>query len=117
MKTIAIVFTQPPHKLAASREALDAALALSAYHTVQIYFLADGLLNLLPQQQPQQILSRDFIKTFAVLALYEVEQIYCSQSDLVNYQLDPTSFIMPLQACSEEQLQQQLTQADTILRF
>lgn len=55
MKRIAFVFTQGPHGSSAGREGLDALLAASALsENIGAFFLSDGVLQLLPQQQPEK---------------------------------------------------------------
>lgn len=82
MNRIAFVFTHGPHGNAAGREGLDALLATSALaKDIGVFFIADGVLLLLPQQQPAQILARDFVATFRVLSLYDVDRLYlCADS-------------------------------------
>ncbi len=82
MKKIAFIFHSPPHSTSAGREGLDALLATSAYSDqLAVFFVGDGVLQLMTEQQPEQILSRDYIKSFKLLDLYDVEQRYvCAQS-------------------------------------
>lgn len=55
MKCVAFVFTQGPHGNSAGREGLDALLATSALsENLGVFFLSDGVLQLLPQQQPEK---------------------------------------------------------------
>lgn len=54
-KRIAFVFTQGPHGNSAGREGLDALLATSALsEDLGVFFISDGVLQLLPQQQPEK---------------------------------------------------------------
>lgn len=85
MKKIAIVIQSPPHGTSAGREALDCALALSDEHDLSLFLVGAGVLHLLTQQDPDQILSRNYIKAFALLDLYEIEQVYYAIEDLNHY--------------------------------
>ena len=77
MKRVAFVFTQGPHGSAAGREGLDAVLATSALsEDIGVFFVGDGVLQLLPGQQPEKILARNYIATFGVLPLYDVDNCY-----------------------------------------
>ncbi|RLR17727.1 sulfurtransferase complex subunit TusC [Sodalis-like symbiont of Bactericera trigonica] len=82
MNRIAFVFTHGPHGSDAGREGLDALLATSALaEDIGVFFIADGVLLLLEQQQPAQILARDFVSTFGVLSMYDVDRLYlCAES-------------------------------------
>ncbi|CUX97364.1 sulfurtransferase complex subunit TusC [Candidatus Hoaglandella endobia] len=82
MNSIAFVFTSGPHGSAAGREGLDALLATSVLNEdIGVFFISDGVLLLLAQQQPAHILARNFIATFGVLSLYDKYQLYiCADS-------------------------------------
>jgi tRNA 2-thiouridine synthesizing protein C len=38
-----------------------------------VFFVGDGVFQLLPGQQPQAMLARDYIATFKVLPLYDID--------------------------------------------
>lgn len=82
MKRIAFVFTHGPHGNASGREGLDALLATSAINDgVGVFFIADGVLLLLPEQRPSAILARDFAPTFGILPIYDIHRLYlCAES-------------------------------------
>ncbi|EOA2962448.1 sulfurtransferase complex subunit TusC, partial [Yersinia enterocolitica] len=70
MKRVAFVFTQGPHGNSAGREGLDAVLATSALsENIGVFFISDGVLQLLRGQEPDKILARNYIATFGVLPL------------------------------------------------
>ncbi|EIJ69874.1 MULTISPECIES: sulfurtransferase complex subunit TusC [Pasteurellaceae] len=109
---LAFVFRHSPHGSTISREGLDALLAASAFcdeNKLAVFFIDDGVLNLLPHQQPEIILQKDFISGFKLLDLYDIEQRYiCSESlndlGLINQALvincekiDRTLFLQKLQ--------------------
>lgn len=55
MKRVAFVFTHGPHGGAGGREGLDALLATSALsEDLGVFFVGDGVLQLLPGQQPEK---------------------------------------------------------------
>ena len=57
MKRVAFVFTSAPHGSASGREGLDALLATSALtEDIGVFFLGDGVFQLLAGQKPQAIL-------------------------------------------------------------
>ncbi len=119
MKKIAFLFTQAPHGTANGREGLDMLLASSAYHdNISVYFLSDGVFQLLPDQAPEHILSRNYITTFGVLALYDIEQCYiCAESLEERGLTNQDTWIIDADIISLTTLQQQLTYADIVLTF
>lgn len=82
MNRIAFVFTHGPHGNATAREGLDALLATSAIcEEIGVFFIADGVLLLLAHQHPEWILARNFIATFGVLSLHNIDRLYlCADS-------------------------------------
>ncbi len=82
MTPTAYIFRSAPHGSASGREGLDALLAASAVNEeLTALFIEDGVYQLLREQQPQQILGRDYAPTFKMLDLYDVEHIYvCAES-------------------------------------
>lgn len=118
MKKIAIILQSPPHGTSSGREALDCALALSDLHDISFFFTGASLFHLLKQQDPSQILSRNYIKTFSMLELYDIENVYYSLNDLKEYKL-PTieAFSFSIIGLTNEQIAQKWHDQDLILTF
>ncbi len=119
MKRIAFIFSHGPHGNASGREGLDALLAMSAFtEDIGVFFLSDGVLQLLPEQRPEEILARDYISTFGVLPLYDIEQIYVCKIALEErgFLFDHT-FVLDVTPLDADNLHRQLASFDTILTF
>lgn len=55
MNRLGFVFQSAPHSTSKGREGLDAILAASAYsEDIQIFFIGDGVLQLLKNQEPKR---------------------------------------------------------------
>ncbi|NDL64513.1 sulfurtransferase complex subunit TusC [Acerihabitans arboris] len=119
MKRIAFVFTQGPHGGAAGREGLDALLAASALtDEIGVFFIADGVLLLLPQQQPAHILARDFIPTFGVLPIYEIVHYYlCAESLAARGLAGAGGWVLDAEVLPAARWRERLSTFDTILTF
>lgn len=119
MNSIAFVFTRAPHGTSAGREGLDAVLATSALsENIALFFIGDGVLQLTSGQQPEKILARNYIATFGVLPLYEVEQCYLCAASLTERGLsadDPR--VLPAEVLSSAALRQRLGQFDRLVTF
>ncbi|AIN47408.1 sulfurtransferase complex subunit TusC [Candidatus Palibaumannia cicadellinicola] len=77
MKNIACIFTHGPHGNTTGREGLDALLAISAFcELLGVFFIGDGVLLLLTNQQPEQILMKNFVPLFNILPLYDINRLY-----------------------------------------
>lgn len=117
MKKIAIIISKTPHGSASGREALDAVLALSSINDVSLFFIGEGVFHLLPNQQPDKILARDYIATFGVLELYDIDKIYVCTQDLVEKGLSVDKFIIDVESIDQRQQQQLMQQQDSVLFF
>ncbi|CAM3770952.1 sulfurtransferase TusC [Rouxiella silvae] len=118
-KKVAFVFSQGPHGTSAGREGLDALLATSALsENIGVFFVADGVLQLLPGQQPEKILARNYIATYGVLPLYDVEKCFlckASASDRGLAEFD--DWVLDVETLSPELLRQKLSNYQVILTF
>lgn len=115
---LAILNTQAPHGNANAREALDAALALSAFtDELTLLFCGDGVYQLLPNQQPQAILQRHIEPMFKLLDLYDVETIYVNQHDCDVRHIDPEQLAISVTALPAAEFNQVLQQQQYLIKF
>lgn len=119
MKRVAFVFTSAPHGSASGREGLDALLATSALtEEIGVFFISDGVLQILAGQQPQKILARDYIATFKVLPLYDIESIWvCAESLKARGLAESTPMVLEATALAPVALRNELSRYDTVLTF
>ncbi|ATG15316.1 sulfurtransferase complex subunit TusC [Providencia alcalifaciens] len=119
MKKIAFVFTTMPHGSASGREGLDALLATSALtEDINVFFISDGVCQLLAHQQPKEILARDYIATFKVLPLYDIENIYlCSESLQERGISQQNDWVVTPEFLTPQQIQAHLSACDVVLKF
>lgn len=119
MKKIAFVFTQGPHGNSAGREGLDALLATSALsEDIGVFFVGDGVLQLLPRQQPDKIQARNYISTFGLLPLYDVQNCYLCETALQERGLQQvTDWLLTVEVLPAEVLRQKLACYDAVITF
>ena len=118
VKTVAIVNNHSPFSHLHGKEALDMALIFGAYEqTVSMFFIGDGVFQLQDQQNPQLINSKDYLKTFAALPFYDVEQLYVCQESLQQRQITQLLNLDNLTVLSATDLAKTLHQHDVIFRF
>ena len=94
---LAFLFRTAPYGNAISREGLDALLAATAFcdeEEIGIFFVDDGVLNLLDGQNPELLLQKDFIRTFKLLDLYDIEQRFVCADSLDQYNLQTEQLII-----------------------
>ncbi|MEQ9948486.1 sulfurtransferase complex subunit TusC [Pectobacterium aroidearum] len=119
MKRVAFVFTHSPHGSASGREGLDALLAMSALtEEIGVFFIGDGVLQLLPQQQPDQILMRNYIATFGVLPLYDIDSCYLCEASVHQRGLNiDTDWVLDVELLAPEAWRSKLASYHSILSF
>lgn len=119
MKRVAFVFRSAPHGSNAGREGLDALLATSALSDDPgVFFIGDGVLQLLPDQQPEQVLARNHIATFRVLPLYDIESCFlCAASARERgFPLD-NPWVIDVEMLEPAALGEKLEHYDVVLTF
>lgn len=119
MKRVAFVFSTAPHGSAAGREGLDALLATSALsEELGVFFIGDGVFQLLSGQKPGTVLARDYIATFKLMSLYDIEHCWMCAASLRERGLSSaTPLVTDITLLEPEVLRQRLDDYDVILRF
>lgn len=119
MKRVAFVFSSAPHGSASGREGLDALLATSALsEDLGVFFIGDGVFQLLSDQKPGAVLARDYIATFKLMSLYDIENCWMCAASLRERGLSTaTPFVTDVELLEPDALRQQLDSYDVILRF
>ena len=117
---IAFLFRTAPHGNAISREGLDALLAATAFcdeEEIGVFFIDDGVLNLLDGQNPELLLQKDFIRTFKLLDLYDIEQRFVCADSLDQYNLQTEQLIISAEKIDRTSLINKLSQAEKVFMF
>ena len=119
MNRVAFVFSSAPHGSSAGREGLDALLATSALtEDIGVFFIGDGVFQILAGQQPQTILMRDYIATFKVLPLYDIESIWICATSMQERGLgENTPLVLEATRLTSDRLREELSHYDTVLTF
>lgn len=117
---LAFLFRTAPHGNAISREGLDAVLAATAFcdeEEIGVFFIDDGVLNLLDGQNPELLLQKDFIRTFKLLDLYDIEQRFVCADSLDQYNLQTEQLIISAEKIDRTSLINKLSQAEKVFTF
>lgn len=117
---LAFLFRTAPHGNAISREGLDALLAATAFcdeEEIGVFFIDDGVLNLLDWQNPELLLQKDFIRTFKLLDLYDIEQRFVCADSLDQYNLQAEQLIISAEKIDRTSLINKLNQAEKVFTF
>ena len=117
---LAFLFRTAPHGNAISREGLDALLAATVFcdeEEIGVFFIDDGVLNLLDGQNPELLLQKDFIRTFKLLDLYDIEQRFICADSLDQYNLHAEQLIISAEKIDRTLLINKLSQAEKVFTF
>jgi len=117
---LAFLFRTAPHGNSISREGLDALLAATAFcdeEEIGVFFIDDGVLNLLDGQNPELLLQKDFIRTFKLLDLYDIEQRFVCADSLDQYNLQTEQLIISAEKIDRTSLINKLSQAEKVFTF
>ena len=117
---LAFLFRAAPHGNAISREGLDALLAATAFcdeEEIGVFFIDDGVLNLLDEQKLELLLQKDFIRTFKLLDLYDIEQRFVCADSLDQYNLQTEQLIISAEKIDRTSLINKLSQAEKVFTF
>ena len=117
---LAFLFRTAPHGNAVSREGLDALLAATAFcdeEDIGVFFIDDGVLNLLDGQNPELLLQKDFIRTFKLLDLYDIEQRFVCTDSLDQYNLQTEQLIISAEKIDRTSMINKLSQAEKVFTF
>ena len=61
-----------------------------------MFFVGNGVTQLLEQQQPGESLSRDYIAAFKLMELYDIEQVYVCERSLQRFGLSSEQLVIDL---------------------
>ena len=75
------------------------------------------MLNLLDGQNPELLLQKDFIRTFKLLDLYDIEQRFICADSLDQYNLHAEQLIISAEKIDRTLLINKLSQAEKVFTF
>lgn len=117
MKRIAFVFSTAPHGSASGREGLDALLATSALTEALGVFLSATASFSYYRDKPDAVLARDYIATFKLFDLYDIDQCWICAASLRERGLENVNFVVDATPLEPVALRRELGNYDVILRF
>lgn len=119
MNKLGFVFRSHPHSSAKGREGLDALLAASAFsENIAVFFIGDGVTQLMINQNTTSIYSRDYAPAFKLMDLYDIEDVYiCSDSLKANGLAEAELVLVDIVRLNTDDLAKQLHGCDKLLTF
>jgi tRNA 2-thiouridine synthesizing protein C len=119
MKSIAFIFSHVPHGTSFGREGLDVILSASlTIQDISIFFIGDGVFQLVKNQTPDTILSRNYASAFCILPLYGINKFYfCANSLIERGILEKDIFLLDIQILNKYVFQKKLSKCEGIINF
>lgn len=117
LSSLAIVNRRAPYGSADGQESLDLALAAASFgQSLSLFFIDDGVYQLLAGQAPKSIDAKNYSKTFAALEFYDIEKIYVCKESLLTRGITGT-LCVNVTLLKRSDLQRLLNQHKHILSF
>ncbi|CAL4325849.1 sulfurtransferase complex subunit TusC [Buchnera aphidicola] len=119
MKKIAFVFSHSPHGTSFGKEGLDAILGVSSIiKKISLFFIGDGVLQLLKSSGSENILVRNYTASFCILPIFGIDNFYCCASSLIDRGLYfHDQFILKVNILSQDFLRLKLDDHDAIINI
>lgn len=119
MNKIACIFSRAPHGTSFGREGLDAIFGLSSIlKKISVFFIGDGVLQLIQNYKLEDILSRDYTPAFSILSMYDIKDLYCCQASLKERGLkNNINFKLNITILDSYLLRLKLEHVDLIINF
>lgn len=116
---IAVIFSHVPHGNSSGREALDLVLSISEINqNIYLFFIEDGVFQLMKEQSPEFIFLRNYIATFKILPLLDVNKFYLCKESLIDRGLfSKCDFLLNVDIISLFKIRNKLEKCDLIFNF
>lgn len=115
---VAIINKAAPYGSSKGQESLELALAMSNFgQAVSLFFIDDGVWQLLKNQQAEKIHQKGYHKTFSALEFYDIEKIYVCKQSLLRRNIQVDSLSIPVQFISPKLTSKLLAKHANVMVF
>ena len=116
MAALLMICRKAPYGTSYAREAIDIALAASAFDVdVAMLFTDDGVLQLIKGQNTENTGSKKVESVLSSLPLYDVAPILVNEAALTERHLTTGDLSLPAELCQPNELQMLCAQYDKVL--
>ena len=117
-RKLLFILSTAPYGTSLAAEALDAVLIAGVFEQdVTLYYTGDGVYQLLKNQSPLQLSTRNQGKASRALPEYDINRIYVDAETLENTGLTLSDLVLPVQIISDQQLTNLIAQQHALLNF
>ncbi|KEY91432.1 protein TusC [Candidatus Photodesmus blepharus] len=97
---------------------MDALLAVSAFcEEMYVFFVGDAVSQLVEGQQPKKILSRNYINTFKLMEVCDIENVYLCAESLIQFGLQDSRLIVDAKIKSSNEIADLMHCCSQIITF
>ncbi|MDO6692621.1 sulfurtransferase complex subunit TusC [Aliiglaciecola sp. 3_MG-2023] len=116
MKSLAIINQSTPMANHAGQESVDLVLASASFgQNVSVFFVDDGVFQLLNSQNPGEVEHKHFAKSFGAFEFYDVENIFVCKESLHTRGLKKAQLNVSCQLLTPSELNAQLLKSDNTI--
>jgi tRNA 2-thiouridine synthesizing protein C len=116
--SVAIINKSAPYGSSNGQESLDMALAMSNFaQDVSMFFIEDGVLQLLSSQHAASIDNKAYHKTFQALEFYDIESIYVCKQSLAQRGIKVFQLCIPVTLMELEDLSSLIANQRHVMSF
>ncbi|MEM8562757.1 MAG: sulfurtransferase complex subunit TusC [Pseudomonadota bacterium] len=113
-----ILIRRSPYGSSLARAAIETGLALAAFdQPCNLLFVGDGVLQLLPGQDPGPVGLRNLGKLLQSLPLYDIEHVYVDNASAQRYGVAEDDLPLQVDMLSTADVQKLLSEHDQLLGF
>jgi tRNA 2-thiouridine synthesizing protein C len=117
-KSILIINQSAPYSKGNAKESLDIALSAGTFEqSVSILFTGDACYQLIADQTPETIHSKNLVNMFKALPIYGIETLLVDEQSLHDRNITRLDDSLPITFVSKREVRKLYQNASTVLRF
>lgn len=117
-KKILVLQKHAPYGSSLARDGLDYVLTSAAYdQEMSIAFIAEGVWQLVNQQNPSEIGQKSQLAALQVLDIYDIENLYVCEEDLQERNLAKEQLGIDVKILNRDSIKQMIQTQDTVIGF
>ena len=117
-KTVLLVLRHSPYGSSLAKASADVALATAAFsQAIDLLFLGDGVLQLLPDQDSQMLEIKNIGRQLASLPLYDINSVYVDAEAVERYNIDLSNIPVATRVLDQGELHLLMVGYDHLLGF
>jgi len=117
-KSLLLVIRHSPYGSSLAKASVDLALAAAAFdQAVNLLFMGDGVLQLMPNQDGHAVGAKTIGRQLASLPLYDIDHVYVDTQAASSYNLDLEKVPVPTRLLDNGQIHHLMCSSDHVLGF